>query len=688
MISRHGHHPMTGSRRALIALLPALLLVSLAAPGGAGPADPDPGFGAGGTLTTSFGLGSRDDAFAVAVQPDGKVLAAGTTATAGGADVALARYDTRGILDPGFGGDGKVITNFGGRDVAYDLALQPGGGILVAGDFDAFGVARYLPDGTLDSAFGSGGTATSFANQSTSGARALVVQDDGKIVAGGSALTSPTSSSPVLFALARYLPDGSPDPSFGPDGTVTTGFGSDFAQIDDLALQADGKVVAAGTNINEMAVVRYNPDGTVDDTFAGSGRLRVNFGVGTLGATGIAVLPDGKLVISGSTVDDVVLARLNPDGTEDTSFGRRGAAFLDFACGEDRADDLVVEPNGRIVIAGSAGGAAPGERQFGAARLNPDGSVDTSFGGSGRATVDFSDRADEAHAVAIAADGRILLAGTAGRSGTASRSFALARLEGGPGVAVSQGYWTVASDGGVFAFGNAAFLGSTGGIALAEPVVAMAPGRTPGGYWMVASDGGVFSFGDACFLGSAAGLPLAAPIVGMSPTRTARGYWLIAADGGVFSFGDAEFLGSTGNAPLNAPIAGMAPTPSGKGYWLVAADGGIFAQGDAKFLGSTGGIRLNRPIVGVAPTPSGNGYWLVASDGGIFAFGDAGFLGSTGGISLNAPIVGMASTPSGAGYWLVGSDGGIFAFGDAGFLGSTGGIRLNAPIRGIAAPRL
>jgi hypothetical protein len=120
------------------------------------------------------------------------------------------------------------------------------------------------------------------------------------------------------------------------------------------------------------------------------------------------------------------------------------------------------------------------------------------------------------------------------------------------------------------------------------------------GYWLVASDGGVFAFGDAVFYGSTGDIALEAPIVGMAATPSGEGYWLVASDGGVFAFGDAVFLGSTGDIALEEPIVGMAATPSGNGYWLVASDGGVFAFGDAVFHGSTGDIALAQPIVGMA----------------------------------------------------------------------------------------
>jgi ribosomal protein L24E len=175
------------------------------------------------------------------------------------------------------------------------------------------------------------------------------------------------------------------------------------------------------------------------------------------------------------------------------------------------------------------------------------------------------------------------------------------------------------------------------------------------GYWLVASDGGVFSYGDAKFYGSTGAIHLNRPIVGMAATSDGKGYWLVASDGGIFTFGDAKYYGSTGALPLKQPVVGMAATSDGKGYWLVASDGGIFTFGDAKFFGSAGALQLNKPIIGMAPTSDGQGYWLVASDGGVFTFGDAEYYGSTGG--GNAKVLGMLITPATAGYELVESDG-------------------------------
>jgi hypothetical protein len=201
---------------------------------------------------------------------------------------------------------------------------------------------------------------------------------------------------------------------------------------------------------------------------------------------------------------------------------------------------------------------------------------------------------------------------------------------------------------------------STALVHLNQPIVGMAATPDGNGYWLVAADGGIFAYGDARFLGSMGGAHLNKPIVGMAATPDGNGYWLVASDGGIFAFGDARFLGSMGGSHLNEPIVGMA-APDGNGYWLVASDGGIFAYGDAGFLGSMGGSHLNRPIVGMATTPDADGYWLVASDGGVFSYGDAPFLGA----QVPGSAVSLIPDASGDGYWIVTSDGQIEPFGDA-----------------------
>ena len=240
-----------------------------------------------------------------------------------------------------------------------------------------------------------------------------------------------------------------------------------------------------------------------------------------------------------------------------------------------------------------------------------------------------------------------------------------------------QGYWFVAADGGIFAFGNAGFYGSTGNLRLTKPIVGMATSPSGKGYWLVAADGGIFAFGDAKFFGSTGALKLNQPIVGMTSTPSGKGYWFVARDGGIFAFGDAKFYGAPANTQQ---IVGMAATPSGRGYWCLGRDGTVYNYGDA---GAYGAPPKLGQAAGLVSTRSGNGYWIAAADGSVSNFGDARSFGGLG--NLNQPVVGLAPTPKGGGYWLVARDGGIFSFGDARFYGSTGNIKLNQPIVGMTA---
>lgn len=199
-------------------------------------------------------------------------------------------------------------------------------------------------------------------------------------------------------------------------------------------------------------------------------------------------------------------------------------------------------------------------------------------------------------------------------------------------------------------------------IDLNQPIVAMAPSPTGAGYWLVASDGGVFTFGDVAFHGSTGAIDLVSPVVGMWPLSDGSGYWLVAGDGGVFTFGDAVFHGSAGAIDLAQPVVGMAATTDGSGYWLVAADGGVFTYGTAGFFGSTGALELDEPIVAMAATPSGSGYWLVGRDGGVFAFGDASFHGSAVDPDRQQDALSIGVSSAG-GYWILTGDGRIHSFG-------------------------
>jgi len=253
-------------------------------------------------------------------------------------------------------------------------------------------------------------------------------------------------------------------------------------------------------------------------------------------------------------------------------------------------------------------------------------------------------------------------------------------------VVPQASFWLASSAGNVWPFGDACNCGSAAAHGpLHQPIVGIVPTRSGNGYWEVASDGGLFTFGDARFFGSMGGTRLTRPVVGMASTSDGQGYWEVASDGGVFTFGDAHFFGSTGSIHLNKPIVSMTATPDGKGYWLVASDGGVFTFGDAHFFGSTGSIHLAKPIVSMTATPDGKGYWLVASDGGVFTFGDAHFFGSLGNAPTGDPVEKLVSSPTGNGYWIFTQNGTAHPFGGAAGTPPTEGLVFTAATPGDKA---
>jgi hypothetical protein len=227
---------------------------------------------------------------------------------------------------------------------------------------------------------------------------------------------------------------------------------------------------------------------------------------------------------------------------------------------------------------------------------------------------------------------------------------------------ITANFWLVTPSGAVESYGVPSYGALSG--PLNRPIVSTLVDHSQSGYWLVASDGGVFAYGDTHFYGSTGNINLNQPIVSMAQTPDDKGYWMVARDGGIFAFGDAAFYGSTGAIHLNQPIVGMASTSDGKGYWMVAADGGVFSFGDAAFYGSTGNITLRQPIVSLARTTGDTGYWMVAADGGVFSFGDAKFLGSSAG-TASEPVSRLVANDTSDGYWVVQQNGTMQAFGAA-----------------------
>ncbi len=262
-----------------------------------------------------------------------------------------------------------------------------------------------------------------------------------------------------------------------------------------------------------------------------------------------------------------------------------------------------------------------------------------------------------------------------------------------PSAASGAGYYVLGSDGGIFTFGAAPYLGSVPGLGLGSKVTALrlTTTKTGLGYYVLGADGGIFTFGDAEFVGSVPGLQLGTKVRALDLQRTAtgKGYWILGEDGGVFTFGDAAYFGSVPGLGIDtAKALRLVPTPTGKGYWVLGADGGVFSFGDAVYAGSVPGEGIATKVVAMTPGSKG-GYWVLAQDGGVFSFGVP-FLGSVPGAGLCAWPKGvqMATSATGNGYWVVGDEGSVFAFGDAARHGDV--VSLGLKIRAVdlaAVPR-
>ena len=354
-------------RLAAVLLSVLTMNVVLALPAAAAAGDLDASFDGDGKVTTD--LGGFDTANGVAIQADGRIVAAGTGTAS--VDFALARYNRDGSLDTDFGGDGNVTTDFGGSDGAEGVAVQPDGKIVAAGGGAAdFALARYNRDGSLDTSFhGDGKVTTDFGGLDA--AVGVAIQPNGRIVAAGFAAGS------ADFALARYNRDGSLDTSFDGDGMVTTDFGgSMFEAAAGVAIQPDGRIVAAGFTQSDFALARYNRDGSLDTSFDGDGKVTTDFGGTDFAFGGLAIQPDGRIVAAGGGApgDDFALARYNRDGSLDTSFDGDGKVTTDFGA-SDQASAIAIQSGGKIVAAGHR--AESVGINWALARYNRDGSLDT-----------------------------------------------------------------------------------------------------------------------------------------------------------------------------------------------------------------------------------------------------------------------------------------------------------------------
>jgi len=409
-------------------------------------------YGPPGSLDTSFGggkviapVGAGDDyAYAIAVDASGRLLVAGRVAEGLG-DFALLRLDRDGTVDATFGAGGKVTTDFaGGADTAYAVAVQPDGKIVVAGTAAVtgsgqdFAVARYLDSGALDPAFGGGAgkVTTSFAADSDT-AYALLLQPDGKLVLGGDS-NQGSSATGVDFALARYLADGTLDATFGSGGKVTTSVAANGARdsIYALALQTVAGVpslVAAGGE-GDFQLARYTPAGVLDVTFgaAANGKVAGLLGSSIGAARAVQIAGDGKILVAGHQNHDFALVRLDAAGLPDATFGTGGRTITPVsATNWDEVQAMALAADGKIVLAGWAyeGGSSSANCVVG--RYGTDGLADPTFGAGGFVTTPVATgmRSDQANALVLQQDARIpaVRAVAAGFASAANNDFVVTR---------------------------------------------------------------------------------------------------------------------------------------------------------------------------------------------------------------------------------------------------------------------
>jgi uncharacterized delta-60 repeat protein len=407
----------------LLTLLISLLTytVALAASGGL-----DNTFSGDGKLTTNIGGKLKNDyGRGVAIQSDGKIIVAGEHRDDAwtNEDFAVVRYKANGALDKTFSGDGKATANFGGIDQATGVVLQSDNKIVVAGQIcDDQGIcdvalARFNSNGSLDTTFSKDGKVTTdFGGDDNGSYGGVAIQSNGKIVVVGYMY----NGSDYDMAIHRYNANGSLDKTFSGDGRAKVGFGA--GRNDNaigVAIQSDGKIVIAGDTCDasyencKFAAARLNSNGTLDATFSGDGKQTTNLGGSDTGWA-VALQSDGKIVVAGykETASDSLFAlvRYKSDGNLDNTFSKDGKATTNLAAGiPDQAYAMAIQSNGKIIAVGKTG--ADGSRNFALVRYKANGALDKTFSGSGKVITDFGGD-DYARAVALQSNGRIVVAGS------------------------------------------------------------------------------------------------------------------------------------------------------------------------------------------------------------------------------------------------------------------------------------
>lgn len=387
------------------------------------PTQLDPSFGSSGATITSISVG-YDAGYGLAIQPDGKIVVCGERqngTTEGDYDIYVARFNSDGTLDASFGTNGVAVTAIGGGwDTGGSVLVQPDGKIVVCGGGwngtkYRYVAVRHNANGTHDQSFGNGGIAMFGVGGAQDNAWGSALQPDGKIL-----LTGPAKSGGNYeFGMARLNADGTLDNSFGNGGKVVTPLtgGDDFSWS--VALQADGRILLGGrSSTPAFALARYDANGVLDNTLGAGGLVTTLIGGAACKGRVVMVQPDGKILLGGNSTllgtEDFAIVRYNADGSLDQTFGVGGAVVIPVGSGEDVLWDLALEPgNGKIILGGYGINPSSGNYDFALVRLRANGLPDLTFGNNGILFADIGGGNDFANNIELQSDGKILMTGAA-----------------------------------------------------------------------------------------------------------------------------------------------------------------------------------------------------------------------------------------------------------------------------------
>lgn len=407
----------------------------------------DNSFGMNGKVTTSFGS-TVSVLTEVAIQPDNKILACGTTLVGTNYQIALCRFNTDGSLDTSFGTNGKVISNVGGTDFSgfQHIAIQTDNKIIVSGinnigsaNYD-FAMIRYNSDGTLDNTFGTNGVVITDFNNGRDECYSIALQNDGKIILAGQTYLA---GEYYNFGIARYNSNGSLDSTFGTNGKVSIdfGFNSVNSHSNDgaysIKIQSNGKLILGGWSdysgiieVNKFAIMRLNTNGILDATFGTNGKVITDFGNDNV-ILALAIGSDDKIIAGGqigfgtNQNTKIGIAKYDSNGILETTFGTNGKVQtqINTSMMKDNIWALTLQNDNKIVAGGYSLNSS--NYDFSILRYNTDGTLDTSFNLNGIINTDFNNSQDRAYAITIQNDDKIVAGGFT-NSGT-SYNFALAR---------------------------------------------------------------------------------------------------------------------------------------------------------------------------------------------------------------------------------------------------------------------